>query len=59
MAHIKCIQLNHISVHVPSLLEEVENTGTVMADCPEICWVEPDGYCPHGNPSALLVLGLI
>ena len=23
------------------------------------CWVEPDGTCPHGSPSWLLVLGLI
>jgi hypothetical protein len=23
------------------------------------CWVEPDGTCPHGCPSWLLVLGLI
>lgn len=23
------------------------------------CWVEPDGTCPHGHPSWLIVLGLI
>ena len=23
------------------------------------CWVEQDGTCPHGNPSWLIVLGLI
>lgn len=23
------------------------------------CWVESDGYCEHGNPSWLLVLGMI
>ena len=23
------------------------------------CWVEPDGHCPHGNPSWLLAMGLI
>ena len=23
------------------------------------CWVEPDGTCPHGYPSWLIVLGLI
>jgi len=23
------------------------------------CWVEPDGECPHGTKSWLLVLGLI
>ena len=23
------------------------------------CWLEPDGVCPHGHPSWLLVMGLI
>jgi len=23
------------------------------------CWVEPDGYCEHGCPSWMIVLGLI
>ena len=23
------------------------------------CWVEPDGTCPHGKKSWLLVLGMI
>jgi hypothetical protein len=23
------------------------------------CWVEPDGTCPHGKPSWLLVLGYV
>lgn len=23
------------------------------------CWVEPDGTCPHGHQSWLLVLGMI
>jgi hypothetical protein len=23
------------------------------------CWVEPDGHCPHGQPSWLLYLGMI
>ena len=23
------------------------------------CWVEPDGYCEHGKPSWLLLMGLI
>ena len=22
------------------------------------CWVEPDGHCPHGCPSWLIVLGI-
>jgi hypothetical protein len=39
-------------------LEEwlVEDGGCEATDS---CWVEPDGICPHGYPSWLLVLGLI
>ena len=33
--------------------------GRCEAACPHRCWVEPDGTCPHGNPSWLLQLGLI
>jgi hypothetical protein len=40
-------------------LIEWEAEGGCQAACPEGCWVEPDGVCPHGNPSWLIVLGLI
>jgi len=36
-----------------------EAEGGCEAACPHHCWVEPDGTCPHGNPSWLLKLGLI
>jgi len=36
-----------------------EAQGGCEAACPHHCWVEPDGTCPHGNPSWLLKLGLI
>ena len=36
-----------------------EAEGGCEAACPEHCWTEPDGYCPHGHPSWLLKLGLI
>jgi hypothetical protein len=36
-----------------------EAEGGCEAACPHHCWVEPDGTCPHGNPSWLLRLGLI
>lgn len=36
----------------------MEDSGCEAA-CPHGCWVEPDGQCAHGNPSWLLVLGLI
>lgn len=28
-------------------------------DCPEGCYVEPDGYCSHGFKSAALTAGVI
>jgi len=29
------------------------------AEATDGCWVEPDGTCPHGRSSWLIVLGLI
>ena len=45
----------------PSLeqLMEWEREGGCEAACPEGCWVEPDGKCPHGFKSWLLELGYI
>ncbi len=40
-------------------LMEWEAEGGCEAACPHGCWVEPDGVCPHGNPSWLLNLGFI
>jgi hypothetical protein len=40
-------------------LIEWEAEGGCEAACPEGCWVEPDGVCPHGKPSWLIVMGLI
>ena len=44
----------------PSLeqLMEWEREGGCEAACEHGCWVEPDGYCPHGKPSWLLKLGI-
>jgi len=36
-----------------------EAEGGCEAACPYGCRVEPDGVCPHGNPSWLLKLGFI
>ena len=46
---------------VPTIeqLEEWDYEGGCQAACVHECWVEPDGYCPHGKPSWLLVMGLI
>lgn len=40
-------------------LMEWERQGGCEAACPHGCWVEPDGTCPHGHKSWLLVMGLI
>ncbi|MFQ5858413.1 MAG: hypothetical protein ACE5LU_22660 [Anaerolineae bacterium] len=36
-----------------------EAEGGCEAACEYQCWVEPDGYCPHGKPSWFLKMGLI
>ena len=38
-------------------LEEFEEDGGCLAT--DGCWTDPDGTCPHGHPSWLLVLGMI
>ena len=40
-------------------LMQWETEGGCEAACPHGCWVEPDGRCPHGKPSWLIVMGLI
>jgi hypothetical protein len=41
------------------IMEWEWDDGGCEAACPHGCWVEPDGWCPHGRPSWMLVLGLI
>ena len=41
------------------LLQEWSDDGGCEAACPHGCWVETDGTCDHGNPSWLLLLGMI
>jgi len=31
----------------------------VPATCSHGCWVEPDGECPHGQPSILIDRGIL
>jgi hypothetical protein len=38
-------------------LMDIMNEG--MGETADGCIVEPDGHCPHGHQSALLVLGMI
>lgn len=48
--------------HASQLTEEDLRAFIFDADNPEAsdgCIVEPDGICPHGRPSPLLVLGVI
>ena len=49
----------HDSDERMAFLEEIMSDGICPACCTEGCYVEPDGTCPHGNPSLLLALGLI
>ena len=42
-----------------TLMRWMHDDGGCEAACPHGCWVEPDGRCPHGKPSWLLVMGLI
>ena len=38
-------------------LMEWEAEGGCETPCG--CWVEPDGVCEHGEPSWLIILGLV
>lgn len=41
-------------------LEEIEDWSSEGGcEATDGCWVEPDGICPHGHRSWMLVLGLI
>lgn len=44
---------------VSDLLVEYGDESVVPACCEEECEVEPDGCCPHGNPSIFIALGVI
>ncbi len=39
-------------------LEWLMSDSVVPALCSNGCRVEPDGKCPHGNPSPLKVMGM-
>jgi hypothetical protein len=45
--------------HAPDLETLIEWEADGMCEATDGCVVEPDGTCPHGCPSWLLVLGLI
>jgi hypothetical protein len=38
-------------------LSRIQSDGVSPALCVDRCETEPDGKCPHGNPSVLLVAG--
>jgi len=40
-------------------LESLVFDSVVPACCEDGCEVEPDGHCPHGNPSILIALGIL
>jgi hypothetical protein len=41
---------------IETLMEWMLDGGCEATDG---CWVEPDGICPHGHKSWLIVMGLI
>jgi len=43
----------------PSMKQVMEWESEGGCEATDGCWVEPDGYCPHGCPSWLIALGLI
>lgn len=43
----------------PSLKTLMEWMDEGGAEATDSCWVEPDGICPHGKKSWLLVMGMI
>ena len=43
----------------PSLEQLEEWISEGGCEATDECWVEPDGICPHGKKSWLLVLGMI
>lgn len=63
------MQHTRISIHTVAEEEGFNNDtelllnygmeSVVPACCSEGCKVEPDGHCPHGNPSILLATGII
>lgn len=40
-------------------IDRMVEEGEFETACPHGCVVEPDGVCPHGFSSPLLILGLI
>lgn len=50
-------EIRHAYRLTPSRLEKMVYEG--ISTCCDGCRVEPDGMCPHGYRSPLLVLGLI
>lgn len=56
---VEQVAKNHGYDSISELLEEYGNEAVVPACCEEDCLVEPDGTCPHGNPSILISLGVI
>ena len=50
---------NAIRVHLPTMATVENWSDTGIARAMDGCHVEPDGNCPHGYPSWMLVLGVI
>lgn len=44
---------------VEEMIDDYMFVSVVPACCSHGCEVEPDGRCPHGNPSILIELGIV
>ena len=57
--HVNDKGLIAIHVKVPSIstLEKWDSKG--ICKTPDGCTTEPDGTCPHGFPSWLIIMGMI
>lgn len=58
-AHPDRVNLTPSPIAAQELLDEPNEDAMGTTDCPEGCYVEPDGHCPHGYASAGLTAGLI
>ena len=59
VTEIRKHEIEFISSFSDDDIEDLVMDSIVPTICPEGCEVEPDGKCPHGYSSVLLLLGLI
>lgn len=50
--------LHEQGMALDEVCEQAVSDGQAPALCTEGCTVEPDGTCPHGNPSVPIAAGI-